>query len=128
MYREVCSTCHSIKFVAFRNLIGVSHTEAEVRSKGAGCLVLSCLAVVMHGFYVHVCSFALACLLACVWRALVFGRVKNGMALVILAVFVLVVSLGFFVGGIERRPPPSSCHVRGLVSCLIVQYVSKRRP
>ncbi len=31
MYREVCSTCHSIKFVAFRNLIGVSHTEAEVR-------------------------------------------------------------------------------------------------
>lgn len=32
MYREVCSTCHSIKFVAFRNLIGVSHSEAEVRT------------------------------------------------------------------------------------------------
>ncbi|CAN0459230.1 unnamed protein product, partial [Scytosiphon promiscuus] len=30
VYREVCSTCHSIKFVAFRNLIGVSHSEAEV--------------------------------------------------------------------------------------------------
>ena len=33
MYREVCSTCHSIKFVAFRNLIGVSHSEAEVRRR-----------------------------------------------------------------------------------------------
>lgn len=34
VYREVCSTCHSIKFVAFRNLIGVSHSEAEVRMVG----------------------------------------------------------------------------------------------
>lgn len=40
MYREVCSTCHSIKFIAFRNLIGVSHTEAEVRT-GPGCLLFS---------------------------------------------------------------------------------------
>lgn len=41
MYREVCSTCHSIKFVAFRNLIGVSHTEAEVRRTGSDVVVLA---------------------------------------------------------------------------------------
>ncbi|CAM9382347.1 unnamed protein product [Ectocarpus sp. 13 AM-2016] len=35
VYREVCSTCHSIKFVAFRNLIGVSHSEAEVKKIAA---------------------------------------------------------------------------------------------
>jgi len=31
VYKEVCSACHSIKLIAFRNLIGVSHTEDEVR-------------------------------------------------------------------------------------------------
>ncbi|XP_072781247.1 cytochrome c1, heme protein, mitochondrial [Taeniopygia guttata] len=32
VYRQVCSACHSMEFVAFRNLIGVSHTEAEAKA------------------------------------------------------------------------------------------------
>lgn len=31
VYKEVCSACHSIKYIAFRNLVGVSHTEDEVK-------------------------------------------------------------------------------------------------
>lgn len=27
----MCSACHSLKLIAFRNLVGVSHTEEEVR-------------------------------------------------------------------------------------------------
>ena len=32
MYREVCSACHSLDRIAWRNLVGVSHTEDEVRA------------------------------------------------------------------------------------------------
>lgn len=32
VYKEVCSVCHSLKLIAFRNLVGVSHTEDEVRA------------------------------------------------------------------------------------------------
>ncbi|XP_061335078.1 cytochrome c1, heme protein, mitochondrial [Pezoporus flaviventris] len=32
VYRQVCSACHSLEYVAFRNLIGVSHTEAEAKA------------------------------------------------------------------------------------------------
>ncbi|KAI8809689.1 cytochrome c1 [Cladochytrium replicatum] len=35
VYKEVCSACHSMKLVAFRNLIGVTHTEAEVKAIAA---------------------------------------------------------------------------------------------
>lgn len=31
VYREVCSACHGLKQVCFRNLVGVSHTDAEAR-------------------------------------------------------------------------------------------------
>ncbi|KAI3637646.1 hypothetical protein MIR68_004295 [Amoeboaphelidium protococcarum] len=31
VYKEVCSQCHSLKFIAFRNLVGVSHTEDEAK-------------------------------------------------------------------------------------------------
>ena len=31
VYRQVCSTCHSLKFLAFRNLVGVTHTEAQAK-------------------------------------------------------------------------------------------------
>lgn len=31
VYKQVCAACHSMRFLAFRNLIGVSHTEAEVK-------------------------------------------------------------------------------------------------
>jgi ubiquinol-cytochrome c reductase cytochrome c1 subunit len=29
VYRQVCSTCHSIDLIAFRNLVGVTHTEEQ---------------------------------------------------------------------------------------------------
>lgn len=29
VYRQVCSTCHSIDMLAFRNLVGVTHTEEQ---------------------------------------------------------------------------------------------------
>ncbi|SGZ21298.1 BQ5605_C021g09353 [Microbotryum silenes-dioicae] len=32
VYREVCSTCHSLDRVAWRNLVGVSHTVNEVKA------------------------------------------------------------------------------------------------
>merc|ERR1712142_241746 len=33
VYKNVCSACHSMKYVAYRNLIGVSHTEAEAKAE-----------------------------------------------------------------------------------------------
>lgn len=35
VYREVCSTCHSLNLVAWRTLVGVSHTSDEVREMAA---------------------------------------------------------------------------------------------
>lgn len=32
VYKNVCSACHSLKFVAFRHLINVTHTEEEVKA------------------------------------------------------------------------------------------------
>lgn len=32
VYREVCSACHSLDRIAWRNLIDVSHTEDEVKA------------------------------------------------------------------------------------------------
>jgi len=32
VYKEVCSACHSLERIAFRNLIDVSHTEEEVKA------------------------------------------------------------------------------------------------
>lgn len=31
VYRQICSTCHSLRFVHFRNLVGVTHTEAQAK-------------------------------------------------------------------------------------------------
>lgn len=31
MYREVCAACHSLDRVAWRNLVGVSHTTSEAK-------------------------------------------------------------------------------------------------
>lgn len=33
VYKQVCAACHSMKFIAYRNLIGVSHTEAEAKAE-----------------------------------------------------------------------------------------------
>ena len=35
VYKEVCSACHSMKFVAFRNLGELGYTEAEVKAEAA---------------------------------------------------------------------------------------------
>ncbi|MEL7189738.1 MAG: cytochrome c1 [Pseudomonadota bacterium] len=35
VYKEVCSACHSLKYVAFRNLQELGYTEAEVRAEAA---------------------------------------------------------------------------------------------
>jgi ubiquinol-cytochrome c reductase cytochrome c1 subunit len=39
IYKEVCSSCHSLKFVAFRNLAELGYTEAEVRAEAANWMV-----------------------------------------------------------------------------------------
>ena len=31
VYREVCASCHSLDKIAFRNLVGVTHTEEQVK-------------------------------------------------------------------------------------------------
>ncbi|KAJ2995121.1 cytochrome c1 [Globomyces sp. JEL0801] len=35
VYREICSACHSMDYIYWRNLIGVSHTEEEVKAMAA---------------------------------------------------------------------------------------------
>ncbi|TPX30556.1 hypothetical protein SmJEL517_g05896 [Synchytrium microbalum] len=35
VYRDVCAACHSLERVAWRNLIGVTHTEAEIKAMSA---------------------------------------------------------------------------------------------
>jgi ubiquinol-cytochrome c reductase cytochrome c1 subunit len=35
VYKEVCKNCHSLKYVAFRNLEQLGYTEAEVRAEAA---------------------------------------------------------------------------------------------
>ncbi|XP_067125669.1 cytochrome c1, heme protein, mitochondrial [Centruroides vittatus] len=33
VYKQVCAACHSLKYIAYRNLIDVSHTEDEARAE-----------------------------------------------------------------------------------------------
>ncbi|GFG36321.1 hypothetical protein Cfor_00846 [Coptotermes formosanus] len=33
VYKQVCAACHGMKYIAYRNLIGVSHTEAEAKAE-----------------------------------------------------------------------------------------------
>ncbi len=35
VYKEVCSACHSMKFVAFRNLADLGYTEAQIKAEAA---------------------------------------------------------------------------------------------
>lgn len=32
VYKQVCAACHSMEYLAFRNLVGVTHTEDEVKA------------------------------------------------------------------------------------------------
>ncbi|XP_071451317.1 cytochrome c1, heme protein, mitochondrial [Hetaerina americana] len=35
VYKQVCAACHSLQYLAYRNLVGVSHTEAEAKAEAA---------------------------------------------------------------------------------------------
>ena len=39
VYKEVCASCHSLKFVAFRNLEQIGYNEDEVRAEAANAIV-----------------------------------------------------------------------------------------
>ena len=39
VYKQVCAACHSIKYVAYRNLVGVTHTEEEAKAEAAEALI-----------------------------------------------------------------------------------------
>jgi len=39
VYKEVCSACHSLKYVAFRNLEDIGFTEAQVKAEAAAWMV-----------------------------------------------------------------------------------------
>lgn len=32
VYRQVCSTCHSLEYISYRNLVGVSHTKEQAEA------------------------------------------------------------------------------------------------
>lgn len=34
VYKQVCAACHSMQYIAYRNLVGVTHTEAEAKAEG----------------------------------------------------------------------------------------------
>lgn len=40
VYKQVCATCHSLDRIAYRNLVGVTHTEAEAKELAAEIEVL----------------------------------------------------------------------------------------
>lgn len=39
VYKQVCAACHSLRFVRYRELIGVSHTEDEARAEAEEVMV-----------------------------------------------------------------------------------------
>ncbi|KAF2893985.1 hypothetical protein ILUMI_12181 [Ignelater luminosus] len=39
VYKQVCAACHSMRFVCYRNLVGVTHTEEEAKAEAEETLV-----------------------------------------------------------------------------------------
>lgn len=39
VYQQVCSACHSLERIAYRNLIGVSHNEEEIKELSAEVMI-----------------------------------------------------------------------------------------
>lgn len=33
VYKQVCASCHSLNMVAYRHLVGQTHTEAEAKAE-----------------------------------------------------------------------------------------------
>ncbi|CAG2121306.1 unnamed protein product, partial [Medioppia subpectinata] len=40
VYKQVCAACHGMKYVSYRELVGVSHTEAEAKQAASEIQVL----------------------------------------------------------------------------------------
>lgn len=40
VYKNVCAACHSMRFMCYRNLVGVSHTEDEAKAEAAEVQVI----------------------------------------------------------------------------------------
>jgi len=40
VYKQVCSACHSMRFLAFRNLVEVAYSEEEAKEIAADCMVV----------------------------------------------------------------------------------------
>jgi len=39
VYKSVCAACHAAKYVCYRNLVGVSHTEAEAKAEAEAVMI-----------------------------------------------------------------------------------------
>lgn len=39
VYKQVCKACHSLQYIAFRNLVGVTHTEDEAKAEAADVMI-----------------------------------------------------------------------------------------
>ncbi|CAH2090838.1 unnamed protein product [Euphydryas editha] len=39
VYKQVCKACHSLQYIAFRNLVNVTHTEEEAKAEAAEVMV-----------------------------------------------------------------------------------------
>ncbi|XP_061728043.1 uncharacterized protein LOC133533106 [Cydia pomonella] len=39
VYKQICKACHSCQYIAFRNLVGVSHTEEQAKAEAAEVMV-----------------------------------------------------------------------------------------
>lgn len=39
VYKTVCAACHSMQYIAYRNLIGVTHTEVEAKAEAESVMV-----------------------------------------------------------------------------------------
>ena len=40
VYKQVCSACHSMKFLAYRNLVGIAYTEEEAKAEASEVQVM----------------------------------------------------------------------------------------
>ncbi|XP_037929569.1 cytochrome c1, heme protein, mitochondrial-like [Teleopsis dalmanni] len=39
VYKQVCAACHSMRFIAYRNLVGFTHTESEAKAEAEQIMV-----------------------------------------------------------------------------------------
>lgn len=40
VYKQVCAACHSMKYLCYRHLVDVSHTEAEAKAEAEEVMVI----------------------------------------------------------------------------------------